>query len=73
MVQSILLEQLALTFDIVGKILIAITAILVHRKVIAEKRIDKNVLKEFHKEEVYGVLGIIALLLGYILHMINIS
>lgn len=73
MVESNFVELLALTFDIIGKILIAITAILVHKKVVARKRIDKTIIREFHREEVYAVLGIVAMLLGYVLHVINLS
>lgn len=63
------IEFWALTFDFVGKLLIAITALLVHRKLIMEKRIDRIVLKNMKLEFSSGVLGIILLTVGYILHL----
>lgn len=46
------------TFDVIGKILIGITVLLVHRHVIKEHKIDKVVLKEMKREQLLGVLGI---------------
>lgn len=65
------IEGLAFTFDFIGKVLIAVTALLVHQKVVREKKIDGKVLKYIHKEEVYGLLGIIFLIAGYVLHLIS--
>lgn len=66
---SVLIEILAFTFDLIGKLLIAVTAIMVHSKVVSEKRIDKKVLKDIQKEEIFGVIGIAFVILGYILHV----
>ena len=64
------IEFWATTFDFVGKILIAVMAILVHRKIIKERKIDTTVLNEMHLEEIMGILGILLISLGYILHLI---
>ncbi len=66
-----IIETLAFTFDFVGKVLIAVTALLVHRKVVRERKIDRKVLRYIHKEEIYGFLGIIFLIIGYILHIVS--
>ena len=63
------IEFWALTSDFVGKVLIAIMALLVHRKVRKEQKIDLLVLKEMHLEEILGGLGILLIALGYILNL----
>ena len=63
------IDILGLTFDFVGKVLIAVTALLVHRRVKKEGKIDKSVLKEMSLEQGFGVLGIIFLIIGYLLHV----
>jgi len=61
------IEFWATTFDFVGKILIAIMAVLVHRKIIKERKIDTKVLHDMHLEEILGILGILLIVLGYVL------
>lgn len=45
--------------------MIGITALLVHRRVKKEKRIDKKVLKEMRLEQGIGFLGIVLIVIGY--------
>ncbi|MFA5796433.1 MAG: hypothetical protein WC916_00160 [Candidatus Woesearchaeota archaeon] len=59
------------TFDIIGKVLIGITVLFVHRHIIKEHKIDKDVLKEMKREQVLGMLGIVFILIGYLIHVIN--
>jgi len=63
------IEFWAVTFDFVGKILIGVTALLVHRRVRVERRIDRVVLRALRREKFLGVLGIILIVLGYALHL----
>ncbi len=63
------IEFWALTSDFVGKVLIAIMALLVHRKIQKEKRIDILVMKEMHLEEFLGGLGILLIITGYLLKL----
>ncbi len=63
------IEFWATTFDFVGKILIAIMALLVHARIRKEHKIDDFVLKEMHLEEFLGVLGILLIILGYVLKL----
>jgi hypothetical protein len=67
------LEFWAITFEFTGKILIAVTVLLVHSRVRREHKIDKRVLKEMGKETVIGVLGIVLMLVGYLLHLVLIG
>lgn len=64
------LDILAIIFDYSGKLLIAITVLLVHKRVRTEKRIDKRVLKEMKAEQAMGIVGIVLLTGGFILNLI---
>lgn len=63
------IEFWAETFDFVGKILLAIAALLVHVKLGREKKIDKYVLKELRLEKIIGTIAISFLIIGYTLHI----
>lgn len=65
-------EFWATTFDFVGKILIAVMAILVHRKIVKERKIDTTVLNEMHLEEIMGIVGIILISVGYVLKVVYV-
>ena len=62
----------ATTFDFTGKILIIVTALLVHKRVKIEHRINKKVLREMKLEQGFGILAIIFLVLGYVLHLYSL-
>lgn len=64
-----MLEFLALTFDVLGKILLGITVLLVHRRVIKEHRIDRPVFLEMKREQFLGLLGIIFIVIAYFLEL----
>ena len=57
----------ATTFDFIGKILVAIMAILVHMKIRKAHKIDTEVMKEIYLEELMGATGIVLITAGYIL------
>ncbi len=60
------------TLDVVGKIMIAYTALAVHYRVRREHRIDKRVFRTMRKEHWVGILGIILIILGYFLKLPSI-
>lgn len=66
------IEFYAFTAAFLGKILLGITALLVHRKIVEEKKIDSKVIAEVHLETIIGSFAIILFMLGYILHIINL-
>ena len=66
------LEFYAITCAFLGKILLAVTALLVHRKIEEEGRIDSKVLFEIHIETIIGYFAILLFILGYVLHVINL-
>ena len=59
-----------LTIGITGKVIIGITVIRIHSKIVKEHKIDVVVLKEMRKEKSLAILGIIFMMVGYILESI---
>ncbi len=57
------------TFDVAGKILIALSVFFVHNRVMKEKKIDKRVVMEMKKERNLAILGIILIAVGYLLQL----
>lgn len=62
-------EILALTLDFIGKVLIAIMALLVHKRVRSEKKIDLHVIKEMRLEQAIGLLAIVLIVISYIMNL----
>lgn len=62
------MEIIASTLDIVGKVMIAYTALAVHGRVRKEQKIDRSVFRAMKREKIIGVGGIILMVLGYLLH-----
>lgn len=58
------------TFDVIGTVLIGITVLLVHRHVMKEHKIDKDVLKEMRYEQAIGVSGIALIITGYFIQIL---
>ena len=64
------MEIIAYTFDFVGKLLIAFTAVMVHHRVQKEHKIDKRVFDEMKRERMLALIGIALMALGYLLHVL---
>ncbi len=64
------MDILASTLDIIGKIMVAYTALSVHRRVQAEHRIGMTAFRAMRREQRAGVIGIVFMILGYLLHVI---
>lgn len=64
------MEDLAFTFDLIGKVMVAYTVLAVHGRVRREQRIDSAVFRAMRRENVIGVAGIFFMLLGYAMHVI---
>ncbi len=63
------IEVAAYTLDFVGKLMIAITALLVHYNIEKEGKIDGIVIREVKLEMLLGILGIFFFASGYLLHL----
>ncbi len=63
------IEFWAATFELIGTLLIALSALLVHLKVSKEKAIDRGVIQEINLERYAAIFGIVFLLVGYLFHL----
>lgn len=57
------------TLDIIGKVMVAYTALRVHHRVWKEHEISKMVFSEMRKEQIIGVVGIAFMLAGYLIEV----
>ena len=57
------------TLDVVGKIMIAFTVLMVHHRFRKEHKIDEKVFKAMRREQVIGLLGIALIVIGYFLRL----
>jgi hypothetical protein len=64
------MENVAFTLDIIGKVMIAYTALAVHSHVSKEHKIDDYVFRSMKREKTVGILGITLMILGYVIHIL---
>ena len=64
------MELIGQTIQVIGEVMIGITAIMVHRRVWKEHKINPVVYKEMKREQIIGVFGIILLVIGYLLQIL---
>lgn len=63
------LEFIGFTLDVIGKILVAYTAIAVHHRFWKEHKVDEFVFKAMKREQVIGIAGIILIVVGFLLQI----
>jgi len=63
------LEVIGFTLDVVGKIMIAFTALMVHHRFRKEHKVDEFVFRVMRREQVIGMVGIILIVIGFILQL----
>lgn len=63
------MDIFASTLDIIGKVMVAYTALAVHSRVRKEQKIDSAVFRAMRKEKIIGILGIILMIFGYFMHL----
>tara|TARA_Y100000310_G_scaffold344267_2_gene456109 strand:- start:5492 stop:5701 length:210 start_codon:yes stop_codon:yes gene_type:complete len=61
------IEFLGFTLDVMGKIMVAYTAIAVHHRFRKEHKIDERVFLAMRREQILGIAGIALIILGYLL------
>lgn len=64
------MEFVGKTLQVIGEVMIGITAIMVHRRVWKEHKINPLVYKEMKREQIIGVLGVILLVIGYFIQIL---
>lgn len=55
--------------DVVGKIMVAYTAVMVHYRFWKEHRIDDRVFSTMRRERTAGLVGIILIVVGFLLRL----
>ncbi len=63
------LQLIGFTLDFIGKILIAISVLLVHSRVARENKIDKHIVKQIEREKWMTVFGIVLMAIGFLLQV----
>ena len=63
------IEFLGFTIDLIGKVMVGFTAIMVHHRVWKEHRIDEAVFREMKREQVIGIIGVALIVAGYVLQI----
>lgn len=60
---------LGFILDVIGKVMVAYTAITVHRRFWQEHKVDEFVFKAMKKEQIVGIAGIFLIIIGFILQL----
>ena len=58
-------EFIGSTLDVIGKVMVAFTVIMVHYRVRKEHRISKRVFLAMRREQVIAIAGILLIIIGY--------
>ncbi|MDP2734690.1 MAG: hypothetical protein Q8P12_00625 [bacterium] len=61
------IEFLGFSLDVLGKIMIAFTALMVNYRFLKEHKVDERVFREMRREQVIGITGVGLIVLGYFL------
>ena len=63
------MELLGFTLDVLGKTMVAFTAIMVHHRFRKEHKVDERVFRSMRREQVIAVAGIILIIAGFFLQL----
>lgn len=63
------MEFIGFTLDVIGKVMVAFTAIMVHHRFRKEHRVDDAVFKMMKMEQMIGILGVILIIIGFLLQI----
>ncbi len=66
------MELVGHTIDVIGKVLVAFTAISVHTRFWREHKIDEEVFTAMKKERTLGIVGIALIIIGFFLQLPSI-
>ena len=65
------LYVLATSIDMLGKVMVAFTALRVHRRVLSDHKLDKSVFLELRHEQIVGVGGVVFIVAAYAMKMFD--
>jgi len=60
---------LGFTIDVIGKVMVAYTAIMVHHRFWQEHRVDDKVFRTMRRERIFGIIGLVLIIIGYFLQV----
>ena len=60
---------LGFILDVVGKVMVAFTAIMVHHRFRKEHKVDEAVFKVMKCEQVIGIVGVVFIIIGFLLQL----
>lgn len=63
------LEVLGFTLDVIGKVMVAFTALMVHYRFRKEHKVDERIFKSMRREQVLAIIGILLIIIGYFLQI----
>lgn len=63
------MELIGFTLDVVGKIMVAFTAIMVHHRFRKEHKVDEKVFRSMRREQVIAIVGILLIITGFFLQL----
>jgi len=63
------MEFLGFTLDVIGKIMVAFTAIMVHHRFRKEHKVDERVFRSMRREQIIAIIGILFIIAGYFLQL----
>lgn len=66
-----MLEIIGRTLDVIGKIMVAFTAIMVHHRFLEEHKVDEQVFKTMKREQRLALFGVIFMVVGFVIEMIG--
>lgn len=55
------------TLEVLGEVLLGVMVLLVHRRLMKEKRMDRQVIQEIKEEQNIGIIAIALIIAGYLL------
>ena len=63
------IEFIGFILDVAGKVMVAFTAILVHRRFRTGHKVDERIFREMRREQLFGIIGITCIILGFLLQV----
>lgn len=63
------LSLVGFIFDVIGKVMVALTALLVHHRFRQEHKVDEKVFRVMRWEQTMGVIGVVFIVVGFLLQL----
>lgn len=57
------------TLDVIGKIMVSFTVIMVHHRFLMEHKVDEKVFKEMKREQKVAYIGIALMIIGFLIQI----